>query len=232
MNKVQTYLYDFFSLFYPRLCYACQKALLKEETLICSFCEYQLPQTFFYKERDNAMSRIFWGRVEIETATALLYFQKGSMVQRLVHQFKYKGRQEVGRYLGKLLGIQLHGHPLWEPVTMIIPVPLHEKRQQERGFNQSEVFGQGLARALKKPLVVDNLVRVAKTTTQTRKTRFKRWENVETVFQVNDPEAFRSQNILLIDDVITTGSTLEACAQKLSEIKGVRIWVATLAMSI
>ncbi|MFW5687505.1 MAG: ComF family protein [Bacteroidota bacterium] len=178
------------------------------------------------------MSQIFWGRVDIETAAALLYFQKGSKVQNLIHRFKYKGKREIGIYLGQILGHRLRDHPVWQPVDIIVPVPLHQKKQQKRGYNQSEVFGRGISSSFKKPVVINNLVRIIRTDTQTRKTRFKRWENVETVFHVKDPDSFRGANILLIDDVVTTGSTLEACAQKLKEIKGVRVWVATIAMSV
>lgn len=178
------------------------------------------------------MTQVFWGRIDIETATALFYFQKGGKIQHLIHQFKYKGKTDVGIYLGRMLGRQLKDHPLWEPIDMIVPVPLHERKKHARGYNQSEVFGMGLTSTFKRPMVVNNLVRVTKTDSQTRKSRFRRWENVESVFEVKNPEAFRGKNILLIDDVVTTGSTLEACAGKLLQIKGVRVWLATIAMSV
>ncbi len=232
MVSLLNYTRDFFSLFYPRLCNGCNKALIREEECICSYCRFELPFTHFHKYRENPMSQIFWGRVDIETAAALLYFQKGSKVQNLIHRFKYKGKREIGIYLGQILGHRLRDHPVWQPVDIIVPVPLHQKKQQKRGYNQSEVFGRGISSSFKKPVVINNLVRIIRTDTQTRKTRFKRWENVETVFHVKDPDSFRGANILLIDDVVTTGSTLEACAQKLKEIKGVRVWVATIAMSV
>ncbi len=232
MQKVASYVHDFWSLFYPRLCYSCHKALIREEETICSFCRFELPRTRMHKERENAMSRIFWGRVDVETATALFYFQKGGKVQQLIHQFKYRGRKDIGIFLGKQLALEIKNNPLWEPVEIIVPVPLHPKKKHKRGFNQSEVFGRGLSAGLNKPMIANNLVRVTKTSSQTRKSRFKRWENVETVFQLNKPEDLKGKNILLIDDVVTTGSTLEACAHKLKEVKGTRVWVATLAMSV
>lgn len=231
-GKIKTCTSDFLSLFYPRLCNGCKRALIQDEECLCSFCRFGLPFTRFHNDRENAMTRVFWGRVDIETATALFYFQKGGTVQHLIHNFKYKGKTEIGIYLGRMLGRQLKEHPLWEPIDEIVPVPLHENKQHKRGFNQSEVFGRGIRESFGKPLHPNNLVRVTKTETQTRKSRFKRWENVETVFRVNNPEAFRGKNILLTDDVITTGSTLEACAQQLKAIKGVRVWVATIAMSV
>jgi ComF family protein len=231
MDIFKTLLLDFFSLFYPRICHACQKALIREEECICSFCRFELPLTNLYKERVNPLSKIFWGRIDIETATALFYFQKGGKIQILIHQFKYKGKTGVGIYMGQMLGFQLKGHPIWEPVDVIVPVPLHKSKMKKRGFNQSEIFGRGLSMAFEKPMVTDNLVRITRTDTQTRKSRFRRWENVETVFHINHPGFFAGKNVLLIDDVVTTGSTLEACAAQLKNIKGVRVWIATIAMA-
>jgi ComF family protein len=232
MKKFKLYILGFFSLFYPRLCNSCRKALIQDEECICSFCRFELPHTSLHKERENKMSQIFWGRVTIETATSLFYFQKGGKVQTLIHQFKYKGKIDIGFYLGKLLGSQLKDHPLWEPIDLIVPVPLHDKKQHKRGFNQSEIFGKGIGTTFQRPVQTGNLVRITKTDSQTRKSRFRRWENVETVFHIKNPDAFRGKNILLIDDVVTTGSTLEACANKLLQIKGVKVWMATIAMSV
>jgi ComF family protein len=231
MLSFKTYLFDFFSLIYPRLCQACNKALIDQEECICSFCRFELPFTNLYKERENPLSKIFWGRVDIETATALFYFQKGGKIQSLVHGFKYKGKTATGEYFGRILGAQLKAYPLWEPIDVIVPVPLHKKKQNLRGYNQSEVFGRGISQTFNRPLIINNLVRITRTDTQTRKSRFRRWENVESVFHVNNPEFFRGKNILLIDDVVTTGSTLEACAQKLKEIRGTKVWISTIAMA-
>ncbi len=232
MNLAAEYFYGFVSLLYPRVCNACRRALIREEECLCSWCRFELPQTNLHLYRENAMSRTFWGRVDIETATSLYYFQKGGKVQSLIHQFKYKGKTDIGNYLGKVLGRQLCNQPLWEPIDAIVPVPLHRKKQHLRGYNQSEIFGQGISKEFRRPLLTGNLVRITKTDTQTRKSRFNRWTNVETVFHVNNPEAYRGRNILLIDDVITTGSTLESCIRLLKEIPGTRVWVATIAMAI
>lgn len=226
-----SYLNDFFSLFYPRLCNACNKALIKEEQCICSFCKYQLPKTRFHLERENQLTRVFWGRVNIETATSLLYYHKGSMVQNLIHRFKYKGKKDIGVYLGNMLGSYLKDSPLWQPADVIVPVPLHEKKFHQRGFNQSEVFATGLSEIFKKPMLKNNLIRISHTQTQTRKTRFKRWENVSTVFDLRNPDDLRGKNVLIVDDVVTTGSTLESCCEKILSIQGTRVWVATIAMA-
>lgn len=231
MNSLWPYIDDFLSLFYPRLCYACNRALIKEEECICSFCNYHLPQTHFYKEKENALSQIFWGRIPIETACTLFYFHKKGKVQNLIHQFKYKGKKDIGIYLGKMLGDQLKKSMYYDSVDVIVPVPLHREKQYKRGFNQSEMISRGVAKSLNKSIVLNNLVRVTKSGTQTRKARFKRWQNVETVFKINNPKEFEHKNILLIDDVITTGATLESCGQKLLAAKGVKLWIATLAIA-
>jgi ComF family protein len=231
MMSPASYVNDFISLFYPRLCYACNRALIRQEECICSFCRYHLPQTNLHKEFDNAVSQIFWGRLPIETATSLFYFQKKGKVQNLIHQFKYKGKKDIGLYLGRMLGQQIKQSTFYDKTDVIIPVPLHAVKQHKRGFNQSEIIAQGISESLNKPLMVNNLVRIAKTDSQTRKSRFRRWQNVETVFHVKYPEKLKNLNILLVDDVITTGSTLESCGQKLMEVEGVKLWIATLAMA-
>lgn len=232
METAGKYINDFMGLFYPRLCNGCRRALLHDEECICSFCRFELPETNLHKQRENSVSRVFWGRADIETATSLFYFQKGSKVQNLIHQFKYKGRTEVGDYMGRRLGNQLKNEPLWEAIDLVVPVPLHPVKQHKRGFNQSEVFARGISETFKKQMDVNNLVRITKTDTQTRKNRFNRWENVESVFFVSKPERLRGRNILLVDDVITTGSTLEACTQKLKAVKGVRVWIASIAITV
>lgn len=232
MKFLSTYAGDFLALIYPRLCYACRKALVANEECLCSFCLYHLPQTHLQNERENSITRILWGRVDVETATSLFYFQKGGKVQSLIHQFKYKGKRDIGHYLGKLLGSKLANNPLWEPVDIIVPVPMHPRKKHKRGYNQSEIFAEGISETFKKPLIRNNLVKVSSTSTQTRKARFKRWENVESVFSIKKPEVFRSKNILLVDDVITTGSTLEACSAQIKEIKGTRLWIATIAVTL
>lgn len=231
MISIKTYINDFLGLFYPDLCNSCQKALIRGEECICTFCHYNLPRTNFQTDRDNPMARIFWGRAQIETATALLYFQKRGMVQKLVHNFKYKGKTAIGNYLGREMGISLKKSKIWEPLDVIVPVPLHEKKKFKRGFNQSEIFAWGISERLHIPVMNKNLTRDIFTSTQTRKGRYKRWENVETVFRVKNPEKLRSKNILLVDDVVTTGATLEACANALLKIKGSRVWIATIAMT-
>jgi len=222
---------NFLALFYPRTCHSCGESLVLNEHCICTGCRIKLPFTFFSKEKENKLTEFFWGRIKIETGAALFFFQKGGKVQHLVHQFKYKGHREIGLLLGMMLGAELKNSPFYQGIDVIVPVPLHPAKIKTRGFNQSEVFGEGVAKELGIKQVANGLLRVVPTGTQTRKTRFKRWENVKTVFEISNPGQFENKNILLVDDVVTTGSTLEACAQKLLQINGTKLWLATIAIT-
>lgn len=225
-------MHDFFSLIFPRVCHACGITLAGNEECICTSCLFHMPRTHFSLQKENKLTEIFWGRVSIETGSALFYFQKGGRVQNLIHRFKYKGFKEIGHYLGVIHGSELKQSELYHDLDMIVPVPLHPHKVRIRGFNQSQVYGEGLSKSLKIPLISEALQRIVPTSSQTRKTRFRRWENVGSVFYIPNSDVFENKNILLVDDVLTTGSTLEACAQKLVEIKGVRVWVATIAITI
>ncbi|TSA23603.1 MAG: ComF family protein [Bacteroidetes bacterium] len=220
---------DFFSLVYPRICICCGNSLWKSETVVCTLCEYRLPKTWYHLDPDNPVSRIFWGRVRVESAASYLHFNKGNRVQHLIHCLKYKGRKEVGIWLGSHYGNYLKHSPLFRSTDLIIPVPLHRNKELSRGFNQSEQFGIGLAASMQLPLEVRSLYRTRITETQTRKTRFKRWENVSGMFGIRDPARIAGKHLLLVDDVVTTGATLEACVHTLLTVPEVRISVATIA---
>jgi len=223
---------DFISLFFPHLCFACDDALRKNENVLCSICLSSLPKTNFHQKEDNPVAKLFWGRADIYTATAYYYFHKGDKVQRLIHQLKYKGARKVGIFIGEQMGYELRGAPNFSSVDIIVPVPLHPKKEKKRGYNQSEMFGRGLARGLGKQMRADILYRKHFTETQTRKSRSARWENVENVFSVRHPESFFGKHLLLIDDVITTGSTLEACIHALKAIPQVTISIVAMATTI
>ncbi len=230
MNLTGT-IQDFFSLIYPRTCNACGESLITGEECICTLCRFHLPKTRMHLEEDNKFTEIFLGRIPIETGTALFYFQKGGKVQELIHRFKYKGRKEIGHFLGGMLGEELRSSSFYEGIDLIIPVPLHPDKMRKRGFNQSEVIAGGIAQSMGIPHSSKALIRSVATQTQTRKTRFRRWENVESVFETPNPQWLENKNLLLVDDVVTTGSTLEACAQKLLAVEGTRVWLVTLAIT-
>jgi ComF family protein len=222
---------DFWFLFYPKICESCGQSLRQQETILCTSCLVKLPRTGFHKDKESELAQVFWGRIEIEHITSLMHFVKGSTYRKLIHKLKYQKRPDIGVFLGKELGSELHVSGLFDDVDSIVPVPLHPDRYKTRGYNQAEKIGEGLSETLKVPMDATNFYRAVATTTQTKKGRFDRWENVAEVFQVNDESKFKNKHILLIDDVITTGATIEACAQRLLKIEGVKISIASLGFA-
>ncbi len=220
---------DLLSLFYPRLCAGCETPLVKGEEILCLGCMADLPKTGFEKTADNPVAQIFWGRADIRLATSFCTFDKGGIVQHLMHQLKYKGSKEVGEKLGRLFGSDLIRSAPYREVELLVPVPLHPKRERKRGYNQSAEIGRGMSAAMGIPLLNGTLVRNHYSATQTNKGRFERWENVRELFSVQHPELLEGKHLLLVDDVVTTGATLEACAQEVLKIPGTIVSVATIA---
>lgn len=202
---------DFVSLFFPRCCLACSQALVKGEESICTSCMLELPQTQYHRDPANPLRTRMSDRVPIAYGFAFLKFTKSGRVQKLLHALKYKNHPEVGILIGKVYGDRLKEAGLQNSFDGIVPVPLHPSRLRKRGYNQSERFAEGLSLAFGVPNLSNALSRSTKTQTQTRKTKLKRWENVAEVFVINDQHSVRGLRILLVDDVVTTGATLEAC---------------------
>ncbi len=222
---------DFFSLIYPDNCLACGNNLFRNEHIICTACLFHLPKTNYHLEPDNPISQTFWGRTNIHSVSAFYFFTKAGKVQHLVHQLKYKGKKEIGVYIGEIYGKELLQTSTFGKTDVIIPVPLHPDKEKKRGYNQSEMFAQGLSKGMQLPLDTKSLIRTFASETQTKKTRFKRWENVKEIFSLQHSEKLKGKNILLVDDVITTGATIEACANLLNTIEGVTINVASIAVA-
>lgn len=229
MKLRSTYLNDFIALIFPQLCQACGSTLVSNEDLICTACYYDLPYTNFHQQADNVVARQFWGRIDLQAAYVLLYFYKGGKVQRMMHGLKYRNTPRIGNKLGEVAARQLLLNDVYRGVDYIIPVPLHPRKLKQRGYNQSRQFAEGLAEKLNKPIDTVNLIRLKHTDTQTKKSRFSRYENMKDVFAVRDTAKFAGKHVLLVDDIITTGSTLEACGLELLKIPGVKISVAAIA---
>ena len=206
---------DFLELIYPRFCVVCGKKLVQAEQFICMPCLVHLPRTGAHRRPGNAVEQLFYGRVPIEHGCAYFEFKKGSNYQKIVHALKYKGQKELGSYLGRRYAEELKLSHLFDDYDYLCPLPLHPHKQRQRGYNQSEYFARGLSAVLNIPVSTGNLIRTHHTATQTRKSRWERWENVQAVFDLCDPQVFDGKRLILVDDVVTTGATAEACAQSI-----------------
>lgn len=226
------YLADFVSLLFPQLCPACNASLVGNEHIICLNCRYNLPYTNFHTLPDNIVAQQFYGKINVQAAYALYFFNKGGNVQNLMHHFKYRGMQQIGNVLGNIAGNQLKENTVFNSVDLIIPVPLHKKRLKERGYNQSACFAEGLAEKLNATVELNNLIRTVATVTQTHKSRFARFENMQEVFAVDKPERLAGKHVLLVDDIVTTGSTLEACGIELLKVPDLKLSIATIAYAV
>ncbi len=219
---------DFLQLVFPRLCVLCYEPLVKQENFLCMHCINNLPYTHYWKERDNPAAQLFWGRVQLEWVIPFLHYTKQGRVQKMIHQIKYHNRPEMAEYLGMLFGNVLR-HTCLCDAHAIMAVPLHPLRLRQRGYNQSEKIARGIAGVMKLPLWNGIIERKTWQKSQTLKSRYERWENVKDAFELINPLAVEGKHIILVDDVLTTGSTLEACANCLINDGKARVSIATLA---
>lgn len=222
---------DLLNLVYPNLCLICGESLVRGEEMICLTCLHNIPKTNYHLEVDNTVEKRFWGKVPIHRATSFFFFYKGSPFQKLLHELKYRGNKEIGFVAGKYAAIDLLESEDFRNIDVIIPVPLHPKKFHKRGYNQSEWIAKGLAKILEKPVDTTHLIRIKENTTQTKKSVFERYTNTANIFSLTDLTVFRHKHVLLVDDVLTTGSTLEACMQTLLETDYIKISVFTLAIA-
>jgi ComF family protein len=219
-------------LFYPRLCEGCSKPLLAEEEVLCLNCNvFNLPRTAYHHIAENETAMRFAGRVPIIKATSFAYFTTDGLLQHLLHQLKYKERKGIGIFLGKQLGYDLKQLDWQKGIDFIVPVPLHPEKEAARGYNQTELIARGLGDALKIPVITNLLYRTRNTESQIQKSREQRISNMHDAFEVRNSEKYTSKHMLLIDDVLTTGATLEACATALLTIPQTRVSIATIGVA-
>lgn len=219
------------NLFFPQVCYACSHLLSDNEDGICVNCRHELPTTGFHFYDNEVVKNVLYGRANIENATALFRFEKKGIVQNLIHGLKYRGYENIGILLGDWLGNELCNIAAYRDIDIVIPVPLHEQKLKQRGYNQVAKFGQRIAIALNAKYMDDVLVKITNTTSQTARQRLARWNKSDELFALKNISFIEHKHILLVDDIITTGATLEACASVLCQAKQTKISIATMAIA-
>ena len=219
------------SLFSPRCCVVCGQPLAKGEEEICMVCNMHLPRTNYHLQKDNPVEQLFWGKLPLVRATSYFFYRKGSDYRFILHRLKYGGRKEIGKTMGEYMAAELMPSGFFEDVDLIVPVPLHKKRQSARGYNQSEWIARGITAVTGIPTDCKVVVRRKNSETQTRKSVFERWENVEGIFELSSSSGLQGKHVLVVDDVLTTGSTIASCCSALMRAEGVRISVLTLAVA-
>ncbi|MFB2119031.1 ComF family protein [Parapedobacter sp. 2B3] len=229
---VKRYFNDLTSLFFAQTCAGCDAPLVSGEKLICTTCWYHLPRTHSHQDRQNSSARQLWGRVRIEAVASYWYFREDSRVKRIIHQLKYRNCPEIGTVIGARYGAALTDTAPFNQADIIVPVPLHPKKLRKRGYNQSAFFANGIARSMQLPMAENGLVRKRPTKSQTHKNRYERYENMLQTFEANDIDAIADRHVLLVDDVLTTGATLEACASTLLENGAARVSAVTIAKAL
>jgi ComF family protein len=228
ISGLQKYTEYLLQLFFPHCCIGCAAALADTD-LLCIQCMQQLPATGFFEHEHNPAEKMFYGRLPVQSAAAAYFFTKDSLIQKLIFELKYKNNKAAGIYLGKLTGHLLLSSPRFQPIDALIPVPLHLSKKRKRGYNQAELICQGMAAIIQKPILTQTVIRSHSTGTQTRQDRIHRWQNMENVFRVMDETAIAGKHILLVDDVITTGATLEACGREILQVTNTQLSIAAVA---
>tara|TARA_R110002050_G_scaffold195593_1_gene330417 strand:+ start:6173 stop:6895 length:723 start_codon:yes stop_codon:yes gene_type:complete len=226
-----TLLTDFIALMYPEVCIGCGEALLRHDGMICMECNLDMPVTHFEKHADNPVERLFWFKAAIEEAAAGYFFTKKSRIQNMIHAFKYKGNVQAALFLGERLGHMVKDSGRFKTIDLIVPVPLHPNKLQKRGYNQAEQIALGMTPVLNRPVNTTAIVRSKHNPTQTKKGLFSRWTNVKTIFELANPEELKGKHVLLVDDVITSGSTIEACARQILQVPDAKVSIISLAIA-
>lgn len=216
--------------FFPHNCIGCGSDVIENESLLCLNCLNDLPHTNFALHANNPVEKKFWGRLALTSGMSQFYFSQDSIIQNMIHELKYRGNKKAGHYFGNMIGKSLLNSNRFH-VDVIVPLPLFERKEKARGYNQSEMICNGIAEIINKPLIKNNVIRQVFTETQTKKHRLERWKNVENIFFVARPSELEGKHILLVDDIITTGSTIEACGSEILKVKDAKLSIASFAIA-
>ena len=229
VNQIKKTVNYFVDVLYPKNCQICTSDLHQNESFLCLECKFDLPYINQSKYNIEALEKLFWGRVQVEQIFSLLNYQKGNQTQQILHQLKYNKKTKIAEHFGEMIG-ELIQHP--NNYDFLIPVPLHPKKERQRGFNQSTIIANGISLTTKLPIIENIISRNTFNQSQTKFSKFDRWDNVKSIFTVNKPKLLEQKHVILIDDVLTTGATIEACVQELLKVKGCKVSIAVLAARI
>ncbi len=232
MPLLKSAIHSVLHLFYPHVCTGCGSDVISQDQQLCLRCLHELPVTNFFGTTGNSVERIFYGRLAIQQAAAGYFFTKESLLQHLLIQLKYRGNKEIGFYMGCLLGQLILQHKAFIDVDALIPLPLNPIKERKRGYNQATALCLGISSIVNLPVLDSAVVRKVYTETQTHMGRINRWENMDGVFAIMDKAGIEGKHLLLVDDVVTTGATLEACGSEILQVPNTRLSIATLAYTI
>lgn len=229
-RKLTNVINDINSILVPIVCFGCNAHLNRGEQHLCTVCRNSLPLTDYTFNEENTLDRIFYGRIHIKKASSFLFFTENGIVQQLIHHLKYKNQEQIGVFLGDWYGQKLRENSYLNAIDVVIPVPLHKKKLKKRGYNQVALFAQKIASHIGADYMDDLLIKTANTKTQTTKTRIGRWQDNKALYTLSDPSLLKNKKVLLLDDVITSGATMEICTQALQEAEGTSIYIASMAV--
>jgi len=219
------------NLFFPKVCEACNNVLSDNEVVLCTYCRHHLPVTNFHFDNAEDVKKVLYGRVKLENASALLHFSKKGIVQQILHNLKYRGHEDIGAFFGEWFGAELATLDHYKNIDVVLPVPLYKSKLRKRGYNQVTKFGKAIAKALNADYNDAVLIKTKSTKTQVFKGRLKRWNDDGALFDISENKSLVGKHILLVDDIITTGATVEACATVLLKIDNIKLSLATMAIA-